>query len=287
VKPAPFDYVRCATVAEAVAALGRDEGAKVIAGGQSLVPLMSMRLARPTLLVDVNDVGLDTITIEDGTLRIGACTRHRRLESEPLVARTAPVLREAAGLIGYPAIRTRGTIGGSLAHADPVAELPAVLVAARGSVIARGPEGSREIAAAELFTGFLGTSLERDEILTEVRLPVPGARAGAAFCEWAPREGDFATAGIAVAIERDAGGACIALGAAACGVASVPLDCSELLQPVLGAAAAEGALLRQVARTVRAEVGDDADRADLLGLLAARAVARAFARSDAPHEVAA
>ena len=134
-KPAPFDYVRPGSVPEALAALTGDEGAKLIAGGQSLVPFMALRLARPTLLVDVNDLGLDGVDAGADLVRVGACTRHRRLERDPVIARAAPLLREAAGLIGYPAIRTRGTIAGSLAHADPVAELPAVLVALGGSVV--------------------------------------------------------------------------------------------------------------------------------------------------------
>ena len=291
-KPAPFDYVRPINVADAVAVLARDEGAKLIAGGQSLVPLMALRLARPTVLVDVNDLGLDAVAVQEGLsgpdiVRIGACTRHRRLERDLVFARAAPLLQEAAALIGYPAIRTRGTIGGSIAHADPVAELPAVLVAAGGSVMVRGVEGSREIAAADLFTGFLSTTIARDEIVEEVRLPAAGPRHGAAFCEWAPREGDFAVAGIALTIEREAAGACIALGAAACGIASVPLDCSALLDVVVGAPAASDLLLREVARAVRTGVGGDADRADLLGLLAARAVHRAFERAAQPGEAAA
>ncbi|MCU1466443.1 MAG: carbon-monoxide dehydrogenase (Acceptor) [Actinomycetia bacterium] len=286
-KPAPFDYVRCANVAEAIAALAGEEGAKVIAGGQSLVPLMAMRLARPTLLVDVNDVGLDGITVEGDVVRVGACTRHRRLERDPVIARAAPLLREAAGLIGYPAIRTRGTIGGSLAHADPVAELPTVLLAAGGSVVVRSAAGTRVIEAADLFTGFLGTTLEHEEIIEDVLLPVAGPRHGSSFCEWSPREGDFATAGVALAIERDDDGRCRALGAAACGIASVPLDCSTLMASALGETSASGAVLRQIARVMRAELGGDTDRADLVGLLAARAVHRAFARSDVPGEAAA
>ena len=286
-KPAPFEYVRPASVAEAVAAVASDENAKLIAAGQSLVPLMAMRLARPTLLVDVNDLGLDGVDATVDTVRIGACTRHRRLERDPAIARAAPLLREAAGLIGYPAIRTRGTIGGSLAHADPVAELPAVLVAAGGSVIARSSRGTREIAAADLFTGFLETTLARDEIIEEVRLPAAGPRHGSAFCEWAPREGDFAFAGIAVTLERDPDGRCVVLGAAACGVGSVPVDCSEWLGGTLGEPTASAALVAEVARVVRAGVGGDGDRAELSGLLAARAVYRAFARSAHPGEAAA
>ncbi len=286
-KPAPFDYVRPATVPEVLAALAGDDGAKLIAGGQSLVPLMALRLARPTLLVDVNDLGLDDIAAGPDGVRIGACARHRRLERDPVVAAAAPLLHEAAGLIGYPAIRARGTIGGSLAHADPVAELPAVLVAARGSVLARSQAGTREVAAADLFTGFLGTTLAPDEIVIEVRLPAVGPRTGAAFCEWAPRAGDFAVAGIGVTLERGDDGRCSALGAAACGVGSVPLDCSEFLAPMLGEAAAGADLLREIARAVRFGAAGDDDRSGLLGLLAARAVARAFGRSGSSGAVAA
>ena len=286
-KPAPFEYVRPAGLPEAVAALAGEEGAKLIAGGQSLVPLMAMRLARPTLLVDTNDLGLDGIDASGAFVKIGAGVRHRRLERDPVIGRVAPLVQEAASLIGYPAIRTRGTIGGSLAHADPVAELPAVLVAGGGSVVVRGTGGVREIAAADLFTGFLETTLAHDEIVEEVRLPVAGPRTGSAFCEWAPREGDFAVAGIALTIERDADGMCIALGAAACGVGSVPLECSALLASVLGATSSSGVLLREVGRTMRTGVGADDDQASLLALLAARAVHRAFLRSTTAGEAAA
>jgi aerobic carbon-monoxide dehydrogenase medium subunit len=272
---------------EALAALAGDENAKLIAGGQSLVPLMSMRLARPTLLVDVNDLGLDGVDASGAVVRIGAGTRHRRLERDPVIARAAPLVREAAGLIGYPAIRTRGTIGGSLAHADPVAELPAVLVAAGGSVVVRGPAGTREIAAADLFAGFLETTIARDEIIEEVRFPVTGRRHGSAFCEWAPREGDFAGAGIAVRLECDDDGHCVDVGAAACGVGAVPVDCSAWLGAAVGESSASTALIEEVARVVRTGVGGDDDRAELLGLLAARAVHRSFARSAHAGEAAA
>ena len=142
-KPAPFEYVRPASMAEAIEALASDEGAKVIAGGQSLVPLMAMRLARPTLLVDVADIGLGRIERQGDILGISADMTHARLEHDPVVAEHVPIVREAAGLIGYPAIRSRGTIGGSLAHADPVGELPALLVAVGGSVVVRGVAGVR------------------------------------------------------------------------------------------------------------------------------------------------
>jgi carbon-monoxide dehydrogenase medium subunit len=289
-KPVPFEYLAVSSLAEGVRALSTDEGAKVIAGGQSLMPLLSLRLARPTLLVDINRLGLDSFTVDpiDSTIRMGALVRHRRLELDPLVSRSSPLLAAAAPLIGYPAIRNRGTIGGSLAHADPVAELPAVLVALDGSVVVTGSGGDRSISALELFDGFLTTSLAPDEIIVEVRLPAfssPGERGGAAFCEWAPRTGDFAVAGVGVALAVDGSGTCVALRAAACGIGSTPLLLSDAIggAGVVGATAEESvsdALLRAVAAGVtRVCAGSDGDRAELAGLLTARAVSRAFHNS--------
>ncbi|HUI48888.1 MAG TPA: FAD binding domain-containing protein [Acidimicrobiia bacterium] len=286
-KPAPFEYVRPATVGEALGALTGDEGAKLIAGGQSLVPLMALRLARPTVLVDVKDLELDLVGTDAGQVRIGAATPHRRLEHDPVIAHAAPIVREAAGLIGYPAIRTRGTIGGSIAHADPVAELPALLVAAQGSVVARSTRGTREISACDLFAGFLETTLARDELIEEIRLPAAGARHGSSFCEWAPRAGDFAVVGVALLVERAADGPCERIGAAACGIGSVPLDCTEAVERARGENNPTGSLLRDVAARARALVTGDDDRAELLALLMARALSRSFARSDRPREAAA
>ena len=292
-KAAPFEYARPGSVAETIDLLRADDGAKVIAGGQSLVPLMAMRLARPTLLVDVNDLHLDAVEMElplatdAGFLRIGATTRHRRLENDPVIRRAAPLLAEAAGLIGHPAIRVRGTIGGSLAHADPLAELAAVLVACRGAVVAQGPAGKRTIAAADLFAGFLTTTLAPDELLVEVTLPAAAPGHGSAFCEWAPRAGDFAVAGIGVAVERTPDLTCTSARAVAIGFGSVPNDCSDALSSVVGASSADDTLLRDVARRVGLELAGDDDRSELVGLLAARAVLRAFGRSTRSGEVAA
>ncbi|MDQ1510733.1 MAG: aerobic carbon-monoxide dehydrogenase medium subunit [Actinomycetota bacterium] len=283
VKPAPFEYVRPTTVGEVIDQLRSEDVAQLIAGGQSLVQLMAMRLARPTLLIDVNDLDLDTVELEPGPdqgfVRIGATTRHRRLEVDPVLRQAAPLLADAAALIGHPAIRARGTIGGSLAHADPLAELPAVLVVTDGSVVVQGPSGERSIAAADLFAGFLTTTLEPDEMIVAARIPVAGPRHGAAFCEWAPRAGDFAVAGIAVVVERDEQRRCASARAAAIGVGSVPLDCSGALASAIGATSADDGLLREVSQRVRREIGGDDDRAELVGLLAARAVFGAFERS--------
>jgi carbon-monoxide dehydrogenase medium subunit len=198
VKPAAFEYLAPRSVEEAVALLAeRGEDAKVIAGGQSLVPMMAFRLATPAALVDLNGVSeLDHARIDRDTLVLGATARHRAaLELSGLRERCAMVA-EAVDLIGHPAIRNRGTVGGSIAHADPAAEWPALLLALDGEVDAVGPSGRRTIAAADLFQTYFTTALAPDEILTEVRLPLPRGRSvGSAFVEVAQRHGDFAVAG--------------------------------------------------------------------------------------------
>jgi len=206
-KPAPFRYARAGSLAEATALLAAEPGeAKLLAGGQSLVPLLNMRLARPAVLVDLNGVReLRGITPSpDGGLRIGALTRHTELATSAAVRERAPLLAEAARHVGHAAIRNRGTLGGSVAHADPAAELPAALVALDARLRVTGPRGARVIAAALFFRGLLATALETDEILTEVL--VPAAEPGWGFVEIARRPGDFALAGVA-AILRVAPGA--------------------------------------------------------------------------------
>jgi CO/xanthine dehydrogenase FAD-binding subunit len=189
VKPAPFDYVRPESLEEALAALaGGDDDAKVLAGGQSLVPALNMRLLRPTLLVDVNRVpGLDGVATDGGVLRIGATVRQAdpRLRAHPALAAVLPH-------VGHTVTRNRGTVGGSIAHADAAAELPLALVATGGSVIAASIQGRREIRAEELFLGPYTTALAADELLVETVWPVIGETDGFAFEEVAQRGGDFA-----------------------------------------------------------------------------------------------
>ncbi len=306
-KPAPFEYLAARSPGEAISVLAGDDEAKVIAGGQSLIPLLALRLARPTILVDINDLGLDTLTVDRlppddrsgdvtaplsrSALRIGALVRHRRLELDPLVARVSPVLADAAALIGHPAIRNRGTIGGSAAHADPAAELPAALVAASASVVVEGTNGQREMAAADLFTGFFTTALTADEIILEVRVPlVAEGRVGGAFCEWAPRCGDFAEAGVGVVLTVGPRGECWSVGAAACGIGAAPVPLTDAMASVglVGTTGVPDAMLLALSGAVHdACSGAGEDRATLAGLLAARAVARAHRRATASAEVAA
>jgi aerobic carbon-monoxide dehydrogenase medium subunit len=208
VKPAKFGYHAPATIDDALALLRRYDGeARLLAGGQSLVPMMNFRLVAPAALIDLNrTAGLDHIVADGATLRIGAMTRQRTIEFSPLVAAKAPLLREAVRWIGHLPTRSRGTIGGSIAHADPAAEIPMVLCALDGEVVARGPGGERRIAAADLFLSPLTTSLAPDEILTEIRLPVMPEGAGCAIEQFARRHGDFAIASIAAVVVHTGGG---------------------------------------------------------------------------------
>jgi carbon-monoxide dehydrogenase medium subunit len=196
--PAPFDYVRAGSVDEALAALAEHgDDAKLVAGGHSLLPLMKLRLATPAVLVDIGRLDdLSYVRDAGDHVAIGALTRHRALETSDLLIGQVPLLAHAAGQVGDPQVRHRGTIGGSVAHGDPASDLPAVLLALRATVVARGPAGDREIAADDLFTGFLETALEPTEILAEIRVPkVPGA--GWSFQKFNRRAQDWAIVGVA------------------------------------------------------------------------------------------
>ena len=285
-KPARFDYHAPTTVEEAIALLARYGGeAKLLAGGQSLMPLMNFRLARPAALIDLNVIpGLAYIREDDGQIRFGAMTRQRTIEFSSLVRRRLPLLAEATALVGHLPIRTRGTIGGSIAHADPSAEYPAMLTALDGSVVARGPRGERMLTPAELFQSYLSTSLGPDEILVEVRLPATPAGAGYAFEELARRHGDFAMVGIAAVITRDAA-RCTMARLATAGAGPVPLRlraAEEILErDGLGDAAIEAAA-RRAAELVNpdSDLHASADyRRHLTGVLTARAVRRALAKA--------
>jgi CO/xanthine dehydrogenase FAD-binding subunit len=202
VKPAPFEYVRARTLDEALAALDADS--KILAGGQSLVPMLNMRLVRPARLVDINAIrDLDGVRARpDGGLEIGALTRHTDLLRAPLVEERAPLLAAAARHVGHRAIRNRGTVGGSLAHADPAAELPAALLALDASVVIAGPARRRRLPLEAFFVGLLTTALASDEILVHVE--IPDARgAGWGFAEIARRAGDFAIAGVATIVRAE------------------------------------------------------------------------------------
>jgi len=283
VKPAKFEYHAPASVDEALAILGRYDGeARVLAGGQSLVPMMNFRLARPTAIVDLNRIdGLAYVEEEGVIVRIGSMTRQRRLEFDPLVAAKLPLLREALRWVGHLPTRSRGTIGGSLAHADPSAEIPMVLQTLEGEVVARGPQGERRIAAQDLFHAALTTSLDPLEIITEVRFPAMPAQAACAVEEFARRKGDFAIAAVAVMLVRD-GERCAKarLATAGVGPASIRLRDAEtvLEQKGLGEAAiAEAADKAKAAVDPVSDLNGSAEyRRHLTGVLMSRAVLKAI-----------
>lgn len=204
-KPPPFDYHAATDVDEVLALLAEHGGdAKVLAGGQSLVPLLSLRLARPAQLLDINGVGgLSGITATDAGITVGAMTREREAERSALVAGRVPVLAEALPHIGHASIRNRGTIGGSIAHADASAELPAVALVTDAEMIVRSVRGERTIAAADFFDGHFTTTMADDELLTEVRFATGPVGAGWAFYEIARRHGDYALVGVAAMVDLD------------------------------------------------------------------------------------
>ena len=201
-KPAPFLYSSPTTVDEVLVLLAaHGDRAKLIAGGQSLLPTMNMRLARPEVLIDLRQVsGLDTIRVEGRELVLGAMTRQRDVERSPLVQQSCPLLAHALTHVAHPAIRNRGTVGGSISHADPAAELPAVMVALDARFLIAGPEGQRTVAASDFFLTYFMTVLDPAELLAEIRIPLSGPGAGSAFVEVARRHGDFALVGVAAQV---------------------------------------------------------------------------------------
>jgi aerobic carbon-monoxide dehydrogenase medium subunit len=244
----PVDYEAPKTVAEAVRLLAEHEDqASVLAGGQSLIPLLALRLARPAVLIDINGITeLSGLSAADGWVAVGAMTREYVAEESATLADTVPLLAAALPMIGHEAIRSRGTIGGSLAHADPAAELPAVACALDAVFVVHGPSGERVIPAAEWFEGYLTTSRRPDELLVGVRFPAASRGTGTSFQEVARRHGDFAIVGLAVSLTLS-GGAISDARLAFAGVSDVPVRAAD----------AEGLLIGETPST---ELFDEAAR---------------------------
>lgn len=240
-KPAPFDYACPESVAEALALLAQHGGeAKLLAGGQSLVPLLNFRMLRPGVLIDINRVQeLDFLEDEAGGLRIGALTRHRVIEASPLVRERFPVLSEAMAHVAHPAIRNRGTLGGSLAHADPAAELPMLALLLDAEIRTRNAGGVRSRRAGDFFIGPLTTVLADDEMIVEILLPALPPRTGSAFAEVALRDGDFAIAAVAATVTV-AEGIVADARLAAMGVGETPLRLREVEARLVGEALTPG-----------------------------------------------
>jgi carbon-monoxide dehydrogenase medium subunit len=283
VYPASFEYFAPTTLDEALEILGRyDEGeAKVLAGGMSLIPVMKLRFATPSALVDINRIGgLDTLAEDDGQLRIGALVRHKTCERSALLKDKYGVLGDAAPQISDPIVRNLGTVAGSLAHADPQGDWGSVMLAARARVVARGPDGERSIPIDELLQGPFTTSLEPNEIITEVLVPDPGARAAGTYMKLERKVGDFATAGVAVHV-RWSNGNVAAAGIALTGVgpSNIRAEAAEqaLVGQALDAAAIDAAsrLAAEAARP-RADVrGTEDYKRNAVRVLTARALLKA------------
>jgi carbon-monoxide dehydrogenase medium subunit len=285
VKPAPFEYSAPRTLEEAVTALARGGAdAKLLAGGQSLVPLLNFRLARPSLLVDLNRIdSLSYVTPREQGVAIGAMTRQATVERHAQLAQSQPLLHEAVGWIGHTAIRSRGTIGGSLAHADPAAELPAVAVCLDATLSVVGPRGRRSIAAEDFFRGYLTTALEPDEILVETWLPQLAPATGQVWVEFARRHGDFALVGVAVSLSLDHDSVCSA-SIVLTGVGGVPVRARAAEAVLVGGRGIERVAAAAEAARTAIEPEDDihatkAYRAQLAGVLTDQAIRLAYERA--------
>jgi len=287
-KPAPFAYEAPRTLEAALGLLTtHGDEAKVLAGGQSLIPVMNFRLARPAVLIDLNRLpDLDFVRRhESGALRIGAMTRQSRIEREPLIAEISPLIAEAVPHIAHAQIRTRGTVGGTLAHADPAAEMPAVAVALEARFRLEGPDGSRWVDAEAFFQGLFVTELAADELLVEIEIPARAPRTGTAFLEVARRHGDYAMAGIAATVSLSQDGTCGGARLVPLSVGDRPTACVRAAALLKGHpphedlfAAAAAALAEEIE-----PVGDIHASADfkrhLAGVLTRRALAAACERA--------
>ena len=259
-KPAPFELHIPSTIDEAAGVLAaHGDEAKVLAGGQSLVPLLALRLTRFEHLVDLNRIeALQGIHRQSGWLSIGAMTRQAAVEHDSEVAAAAPLLHRALPFIGHFQIRNRGTVGGSIAHADPASELPAVALALDAELVASGPAGSRVVPARDFFLGMWTTALGEDELLTTVRLPVWGDRCGFAVEEFARRHGDFAIAGVACGVQVDDKGVIARAAIALFGMGSTPMRADTAEAAIVGAeATATDVHAAAVAAVEATEPGDD------------------------------
>ena len=243
-KPPRFYYSAPSMLDEALALLDQNsENTKVLAGGQSFVPLLNMRLASPAYIVDINHIAeLHYIEQEDGYLAIGATVRQRQVERSVLVQEKHPLLAEVIKHIGHMQIRNRGTVVGSIAHADPAAELPALLTCLNGEVLVQSIHGERVIKAEEFFTGYLSTALEPGEMLTEVRFPLIASKAGWAFLEFARRSGDYAMVGASAVVTPTADDHCLSAHIAYLGIAGAPIRGLDVESTIVGTTLDETAL---------------------------------------------
>jgi len=252
--PAPFAYHRAASLQEALDLLRANPGARLLAGGHSLVPMMRLRLAQPPALVDIGRVPeLRGITRTGSTIRIGAATTHREIERSEILKAGCPLVSEVASKIADPAVRSWGTIGGNIAHADPASDLPGALVALGATVHLTGPDGSREVPAARFFVDLLATDVRPGEILTHVVVPALAAGTGTAYAKVEHPASGYAVCGAAAVVALDPAGACADVSLCFNGVTATPLDASTAVAPLVGTRMDDGAI---AAAMDRLEVSD-------------------------------
>jgi carbon-monoxide dehydrogenase medium subunit len=284
-KPPPFDYVRCSTVDEALTAIAEyGDECKVLAGGQSLIPLMNLRMIGPARLIDINRLTeLDYVRVEDGHLLIGALSRHTSLLESTLVATHCPLMTAAYRHVGHKPVRNRGTIGGNLSHAYPASEMPAVALAVDAVMVARSSKRRRQIAADDFFVGALETALAPDELLTEIRIPVWPQGQGWSFQEVSSRKGDFALVGAGATL-RLTNGVCEAARLVYCGAGDRPACVIEAEQSLLDRQPDE-ALFRAAGEIASRGVDPESDfhadaiyKRDLVKTLTRRTLIEAHAR---------
>ncbi|MCU0681537.1 MAG: xanthine dehydrogenase family protein subunit M [Polyangiaceae bacterium] len=283
--PATFDYHAPQTLDEAIALLQKSEGAKVLAGGQSLIPAMRFRLIAPETLVDINRIeGLSYVVVRGDHLAIGALTRESALEDEPVVAALYPLLHDTARVIADPLVRNQATVGGNLAHADPANDHPATMLAYGATLVARGPRGVREIDADDFFVGLFESALARDEILTEIRVPAPVAGSGGAYLKIERKVGDYATAAVAVQLVVE-GGVITSARVGLTNVSPVPAR-AKMAEDALRGQALTDAVLEAAGRAAAAECDPSDDlrgkvdyKRDLVRVLLKRAVTKACERA--------
>jgi carbon-monoxide dehydrogenase medium subunit len=279
--PSAFDYEVAGSVDQAVELLGSSGEAKLLAGGHSLLPLMKLRFARPELLVDIGRLSeLSYVREDGGSVAIGALTRHHDLANDPVLGSACPLVAYAAGLIGDPQVRHRGTIGGAVAHGDPASDLPAVLLALDAELVARGPGGERRIAAGEFFKDFLETDLEPQEMLTEISVPKIGS-SGWSYVKFNRRAQDWAMVGAAAVVHRD-NGTIVEAAIGLTNMGTTPLRASAVEQALAGAGAGAVADAAQKAGEGTHPPSDANASADyrrhLAGVIVRRAVEEALAR---------
>lgn len=289
-KAAPFEYTRAASVAETCELLSQHgDGAKLVAGGQSLVPMMAMRLARPRWLVDINEIAsLKFVAVGKDAARTGACTRQRVLERDEALSARVPLLAQALAWVGHVQTRIRGTAGGSLAHADPSAELPLVAQTLAARIALRSVKGARTLPAGDFFAGPMATAIRPDECLEEIQWPIwPEQRTGSAFTEIGIRHGDFAIVAAAAQIALDADGRCVRAALGLGGVAGTPLAFPRITTRLVGTKLEDDALQDAAeAAAAACEPGSDLHataeyRRHLARVLAVRALCEAREKATA------